>query len=213
MSQIKSKQRVAKHGEVFTNQREVSNMLDLVINETERIDSRFLEPACGDGNFLSEVLIRKLGVLKRKYSRNVLNYERNLIVAVSSLYGIDILEDNVLECRERLQEIAVNQYKELFELDNQTVEVIKYIIAKNIIWGDALTLLKINKEPIIFCEWTLVNDNYIKRRDFTLIELLNFSPTNKDERSLFSDLDEEVFIPTPIKEYSLVNYRRLTDYD
>lgn len=213
MSQIKSKLRVAKHGEVFTNQREVSSMLDLVMNETERIDSRFLEPACGDGNFLSEVLRRKLRVLKRKYSVNAINYERNLIIAVSSLYGIDILEDNVMECRKRLQEIAISEYESLFKTDYQTVEVLEYLIAKNIIWGDALTLLKINKEPIVFCEWTLVNDIYIKRRDFTLIELLNFSPTRKDETTLFSDLDEEVFIPTPIKEYPLVNYRRLADYD
>ena len=67
--QVKSKQRVADHGEVFTAEREVNAMLDLVKQETERIDSRFLEPACGDGNFLSEILRRKLAVVKRSYGK------------------------------------------------------------------------------------------------------------------------------------------------
>ncbi len=98
----KSKDRIIKHGEVFTNDREVNAMLDLVRHETERIDSRFLEPACGTGNFLAEVLSRKLPIVKKRYSRNQLEFERYAIVAVSSLYGVDILEDNVKECREKL---------------------------------------------------------------------------------------------------------------
>src|SRR3974377_287441 len=104
--QVKSKRRVAEHGEVFTSEREVNAMLDLVKQETERIDSRFLEPACGTGNFLTEVLHRKLRVVEKNYRRSQLEFERNLILAVSSIYGIDILEDNVIACRQRLFDIA-----------------------------------------------------------------------------------------------------------
>ena len=85
--QVKSKQRVAEHGEVFTAEREVKAMCDLVKQETERIDSRFLEPACGDGNFLSEILSRKLTIVKKKYKRLPLDYEKNAILALSSVYS------------------------------------------------------------------------------------------------------------------------------
>jgi type I restriction-modification system DNA methylase subunit len=98
--QIKTKKRVADHGEVFTNEREVNAMLDLVKQETERIDSRFLEPACGNGNFLAEVLSRKLNVVSARYSKSQLEWEHYSIIAVSSIYGVDILEDNAKECRE-----------------------------------------------------------------------------------------------------------------
>lgn len=100
--QVKSKQRVADHGEVFTSEREVNAMLDLVKHETERIDSRFLEPACGNGNFLAEILRRKLAVVRQRYSKNAPDYEKFAVVAITSLYGIDILQDNINECRERL---------------------------------------------------------------------------------------------------------------
>ena len=107
--QVKSKKRVADHGEVFTNQREVNAMLDLVKQETERIESRFLEPACGNGNFLAEVLRRKLGVVDSRYSKSQVEWERYSIIAVSSIYGVDILEDNAQECRDRLLGIFIEQ--------------------------------------------------------------------------------------------------------
>ena len=100
--QVKSKKRVTDHGEVFTAEREVNAMLDLVKQETERIDSRFLEPACGDGNFLAEILRRKLAVVKRKYRKSPMDYEKNAVLAATSIYGVDILQDNVDACRERM---------------------------------------------------------------------------------------------------------------
>ena len=100
--QTKSRQRVRDHGEVFTNEREVKAMCDLVKDETERIDSRFLEPACGDGNFLAEILTRKLEIVKRKYKKSSLDYEKNAVLAASSIYGVDILIDNVIACREKI---------------------------------------------------------------------------------------------------------------
>ena len=104
--QVVSKKRVSDHGEVYTRKREVNAMLDLVKQETERIESRFLEPACGTGNFLSEILERKLHIVELRYGKNQLDYERYAVLAISSIYGIDILEDNVLECRKRLFDIS-----------------------------------------------------------------------------------------------------------
>lgn len=100
--QIKSKQRVADHGEVLTAEREVNAMLNLVQHETERIDSRFLEPACGTGNFLAPILEKKLALVKRKYVKSQLEFERYATIAIGSIYGVDILKDNVLHCQERL---------------------------------------------------------------------------------------------------------------
>ena len=105
--QVKSKKRVADYGEVFTNPREVNAMLDLVKQETERIESRFLEPACGTGNFLAEILRRKLAVAKRRYKRSPSDYERMSFIAVTSIYGIELLRDNVDECRERLLKYGI----------------------------------------------------------------------------------------------------------
>ena len=115
--QIKSKDRVANHGEVFTNIREVNAMLDLVKDETHRIDSRFLEPACGTGNFLIEVLRRKLEVVESRYKKSKIEFERYSILALSSIYGIDILEDNLKECKTRLYELFLNCYKSIFKKD------------------------------------------------------------------------------------------------
>lgn len=211
--QIKSKTRVANHGEVFTNVKEVNAMLDLVKDETERIDSRFLEPACGTGNFLVEVLRRKLEVVKTRYKKSKIEYERYSILALSSIYGIDILKDNTKECRARLFEIFLNEYKNIFKLETNEryLNSVKFILEKNIIWGDALTLLRVDKEnfPIVFCEWSAVNGSYLKRRDFTLNELLRNSTSG--DLGLFSDLGEEAFIPTPIKEYEVAHFLELKD--
>ena len=141
-TQIKSKDRVAAHGEVFTNPREVNAMLDLVKAETERIDSRFLEPACGDGNFLIEILRRKLAVCEdrvkaKKYTQ--LQYEHDAIWAISSIYGIELLEDNAKACRERLLGYFTEQYTRLFKSKCKAacIESASYILSKNIIHGDA----------------------------------------------------------------------------
>lgn len=208
--QVKSKERVANHGEVFTAEREVKAMCDLVKSETERIESRFLEPACGDGNFLSEILNRKLDVVFNRYGKNIAEYERYSILAVSSLYGVDILEDNAKECRERLYNIWNERYKKLWKskIDKKVQAAAKFIISRNILYGDALTMKRNDGEPIVFSEWSLVTDDKIKRRDFQLYELLDGQEGNM---SLFWDYDEETkaYIPPAIKDYPVVNYREV----
>ena len=214
-SQVISKKRVADHGEVFTGKREVNAMLDLVKQETERIESRFLEPACGKGNFLAEILERKLRIVESRYGKNQLEYERNAVLAASSIYGIDILEDNVVECRERLFDIFNLKYSSLFKeaAKEECRNAVQYIFERNIIWGDALTLKTIGSkpQPIVFSEWSPVNGSMIKRRDFTFRSLLDHEGIK--ELPLFSDLGEDVFIPTPTKEYPLIHFLEVANAD
>jgi SAM-dependent methyltransferase len=213
--QTKSTERVKNHGEVYTNKREVDAMLDLVSHEMERIDSRVLEPACGTGNFLAEVLSRKLTIVKARYQKDQFDYERYAVIAVSSIYGIDILEDNVEACRERLFGIFMNQYTSLYKekTKDECQKVVHYILEKNIIWGDALSLKTVCGEahPIIFSEWSPVNGDKVKRRDFSFRELM--SEAEIKAMPLFSDMGEEVYLPTPIKDYPLKSFLRLHELD
>lgn len=215
--QSKSKQRVADHGEVFTSDREVNAMLDLVKQETDRIDSRFLEPACGTGNFLAEILRRKLTVVESRYKKSQLEYERYAVIAVSSLYGIDILKDNVTECINRLFKIFDKQYTSFYK--NSSKEACRtsiiYILERNILRGDALTLKTVGdgELPIVFSEWSVVNGSMIKRRDFTMDNLLE-TEACKVPDSLFSDFYETdpAFLPKPIKDFPLTHFLKLADH-
>lgn len=204
--QIKEKSRVSNFGEVLTSKREVLDMLNLVNTETLRLDSRFLEPACGDGNFLTEVLNFKLDILEKNYSKNQYEFEKFSIQIFTSIYGIDILEDNIISARERL----FNQYFDLYNkkfksnINQKLLDCIKYILKLNLVHADALSLKKVkNDKFIIFSEWSLVNDK-IKRRDFEFKNLIDYAPFEKG--TLFSDLGDEVIIPSPIKEYPLTHF-------
>lgn len=216
-SQTKSKQRVADHGEVFTAEREVKAMCDLVKQETERIESRFLEPACGNGNFLAEILTRKLAVVKARYGKSPADYEKYAVLAVTSLYGVELLPDNAAECRERLFSLWDEAYtaNNRQAADDQCREAVRFILEKNILCGDALTLRQADGSPIIFAEWSLVTGNQIKRRDFALDELLNGHSEQMTLDMVGWEYDEEVqaFIPAPIREFPLMDYRRVQDYE
>lgn len=207
--QIKSRQRVADHGEVYTAEREVKAMCDLVSDECSRIDSRFLEPACGDGNFLAEILSRKLAAVKKKYRKSVIDYEKNSLLAVSSIYGVDILADNVAACRERLFKIWRKEYKSIVKTaySEDTERSVRFILSKNIVCGNVLTLMCVDENgidtdtPIIFSEWAFIMGANMQRQDFTFSELLN----RDDEQTLLDDKTDE---GTLISRY-VCNYRRL----
>ncbi len=179
-NQTKSRARVRGYGEVFTAEREVKAMCDLVKDECDRIDSRFLEPACGDGNFLAEILTRKLAAVKRKYGKSHIDYEKNAVLAASSVYGVAILLDNVMACRERMFAIWDMEYKAVCKRDcnDQTREAVKFILSRNIVCGNALTLKCVDEnandtdEPIIFSEWAFVTGSNLQRSDYTFAELL-----------------------------------------
>lgn len=190
----------------------VSDMLDLVRGECERIDSRFLEPACGNGNFLAEVLRRKLLTVDQKNARNRDKWERDAILAVCSLYGIDLLGDNVVACRVRLLEVTHSACRERFHqpFSDEAARSTEYILAKNIVPGDALTLLMANGQPIVFSEWSPVNGLLIKRRDFRFSGLMEHAEYTQPG-SLFSDYGESVYLPEPIGEYPPCHYLKLAD--
>lgn len=222
-SQIKSKKRVQDHGEVFTAEREVKAMCNLVNDETRRLDSRFLEPACGDGNFLVEILSRKLEVLKRQYKKSQNDFEKYSVITVGSLYGVELLSDNAKLCRKRLFKLWKSEYENLYKKNcNKDFEkVIEFILEKNILCGNALTLKQVDsnqkdsEKPIIFCEWNIVPEDKIKRRDFRLDELLN---GNTDTPDLFMndwtfDKETKTFIPNPIKEFPPIHFRRIAEYE
>lgn len=226
-SQIISRRRVADHGEVFTAEREVKAMCDLVKSETERIDSRFLEPACGQGAFLTEILTRKLAVVSLRFASRQSRYEQNAVIAVSSIYGIDILPDNVEKCRQNLFDIFEREYSAHFKTAcNDTVRrCVRRILKLNILCGDALTLKtpvlpeaeegssgktfrKTQAEkPIVFAEWSFTGEGMVKRRDYTLANLLENQPVC--EPNLFSDLGDRAFVPHPVKEYPLVHFLKI----
>lgn len=204
-AQIKSKTRVRDKGEVFTNPREVNAMLDLVKQETERIDSRFLEPACGNGNFLIEILRRKLEVVKARYKKSQWEYEKNALIAVMSIYGVDIMQDNIDECIKRLLNLFEDYYKSLFkkQIKTEYLEIVKFVLTKNILSGDALTMKTSVGQPIVFAEWSFVKGSLVQRRDFSYEQLL--TKDKNGQQTLLGD-----FIEKPIKTYPLTHYLDLT---
>jgi hypothetical protein len=209
---VRSRQRIIDHGEVFTPPGLVNDMLDLVARECERIDSRFLEPACGDGNFLAEVLRRKLLTVEKKNARNRDKWERDAILAVCSLYGIDLLADNIAACRVRLLEIVSAAHADCFKtpLPEEAARAVAYILSENVVHGDALTLRTTDDRPIIFPEWSPVNGAMLKRRDFAYEHLLEHA--HMCNQLLFSDLGEDVFVPTPVGEFPPCHYLKIPDW-
>ena len=202
-SQIKSRQRVAEHGEVFTNPREVNAMLDLVRDESYRLDSRFLEPACGDGNFLIEILRRKLSLLKDIKSPT--EWEFKSLIAVGSCYGIELLEDNCEACRERLFGEVVGRMGRMGDLGDYG-KSLRYMLRKNIVCGDALTYRTAEGRPITFCEWTpIAGSMQFARRDFQF----DFLVTQSHQYSLFDEQGEAQSFDEPVRSYPPAHYTQL----
>ena len=209
--QVKSKQRVSDHGEVFTAEREVNAMLDLVKQETERIDSRFLEPACGNGNFLAEILNRKLNIVDSRYRKSRTEWELYATIAVSSIYGIDILQDNAAECRERLFTIFNERYTSLFgsECSEDCRKSVRFLLEKNIVWGDALDFTNPEtKQPLVLSEWSAVDNANFKRRDYRF----QFLVEKIHQFSLFNDEGNAADIDKPTDDnFPLVHYLKLCE--
>ena len=243
-NQVKSKQRVADYGEVFTAEREVNAMLDLVKQETERVDSRFLEPACGDGNFLAEILRRKLEAAKKraippKRKKPLpLEYEKQAVIAIASIYGVDLLIDNVMTCRKRMFEIWDKEYTAICkkEVNEECREAVRFILSRNIVCGNALSLKEVDEsgndteEPIVFSEWAFVMGSKMQRKDYRFDKLLagDYEPQaggTKKKKKKSVEVDEygqmELFAtPAPEKPSDegelltsyVADYRRIQDY-
>ena len=194
MSQVNSKQRVADHGEVFTPAWMVEAMLDLVKSETERIDSRFLEPACGSGNFLVQILQRKLAAVGLKFGRSNFEKRHCALLALMCAYGIELLEDNIAECRANMLGIFAD-YLNLEESD-ELYRAASYVLSQNIVHGDALKMRTNDSEPITFAEWGYLGKGKFQRRDFRLDVLTQMSGFIANS-PLFAHLGKhEIFTPT-----------------
>jgi hypothetical protein len=197
MNLIKSKQRVSDHGEVFTPSWLVEAMLNLVKDESERIDSRFLESACGDGNFLKQILIRKLAAVELRYGKSEFDRNNYALLGLMCMYGIELLPDNIKECHANILEIF-SAYLNIDE-NNQFYLAASYVLSQNIVHGDALTMLTNNAFPISFAEWGYLGKGKFQRRDFRF-DVLTGSSAFSAEGSLFAELGKhEIFLP--IKTY------------
>lgn len=193
MKLVKSKQRVSDHGEVFTPAWMVEAMLDLVKDETERIDSRFLEPACGSGNFLVQILQRKLAAVELKYGKSDFEKRHYALLALMCAYGIELLEDNIAECRSNMLELLV-EYLNL-DTSDDLVRVASYVLSLNLVHGDALTMRSHDGQPITFAEWGYLGKGKFQRRDFRF-DVLTGSSAFSTEGSLFAHLGKhEIFRP------------------
>jgi hypothetical protein len=205
MNLIRSKKRVADHGEVLTPPWLVEKMLDLVKGETERVDSRFLEPACGSGNFLVPVLQRKLAAVEIKFGKTEFERRQYSLLAVMCAYGIELLADNIAECRANMLEVFAD-YLNLDETDELYMAA-SYVLSQNLVHGDALTMLMYDGQPITFAEWGYLGKGKFQRRDFRFEVLTQMSSFSR-EGSLFAHLGKhEIF--TPIKEYPPISAREL----
>ena len=194
MTLVKSKQRVADHGEVFTPAWMVEAMLDLVKGETERIDSRFLEPACGDGNFLVQILRRKLAAVELKYGKSDFERRHYALLSLMCLYGIELLTDNIAECRANLLAIYA-EYLNLAPSDD-LYRAAFYVLSQNLVHGDALTMRVQGNLPITFAEWGYLGKGRFQRRDFRL-DVLTGASAYSQEGDLFANLGKhEIFTPT-----------------
>lgn len=199
---------MADHGEVFTPPWMVEAMLDLVKGETERIDSRFLEPACGSGNFLVPILKRKLAAVEVKFGKSDFEKSHYALLSAMSLYGIELLADNIAECRANVLEIFAD-YLMLAETDD-LYRAAAYVLSQNLIHGDALTMCAAAGGPITFAEWGYLGKGKFQRRDFRF-DTLTHSSTFSAEGSLFADLGKhEIF--APIKTYSPMTVGELANF-
>ncbi len=194
---VKSKQRIRDHGEVYTPEWLVNDMLDLVKDETERIDSRFLEPACGSGNFLVKILRRKLAAVEAKYANSAFERQNYALLAVMCTYGIELLDDNIFECRENLLGVFAEHLK--LGASDELHRAAHHVLSVNLVHGDAMKMATFNGAPITFAEWGYLGKGKFQRRDFRL-DALTLSSAYSAEDSLFSSLNtHEIF--TPDKTY------------
>ena len=179
---IKSKSRVQKHGEVFTPRWMVKKMLDQpeVKKACTELETTFLEPAAGEGVFLVEILKRKLKMVSKKYNETLKQYENYSLLALTTIYGLELLEDNAQICTQNLFEVFSDMYTDQILLHSgkkskKVTESAKVIISANIAQGNFLTRETVGGKDIVFSEWYpnyRKNSIDIMRTEYTLTEIL-----------------------------------------
>ena len=205
------KSRIKNFGEVFTSKNEILGMLDMVENETYRLDSTYLETACGDGNFLALILEKKFDIIKKAKDLNEYSILKKVFISISSLYGIDLLLDNVDQAKIRLLNLAKEFLdNELKNKYNQSIlRSLEILLSHNIITGDALNLKNSQNKPIVFSQWSFLQGGLVKRSEYKFSNLISYRPFEKG--TLFSDTGEKVFIPDPVKDHKPVYFMDLKE--
>jgi hypothetical protein len=202
---VRSQQRVADHGEVFTPAWLVEAMLELVRAETERIDARFLEPACGSGNFLVQVLRRKLAAVELRFGKSEFEKRHYALLGLMCIYGVELLADNIAECRDNMLEIFADYLR--IDAADDLHRAATHVLAQNLVHGDALTMLTSEGRPITFAEWGYLGKGKFQRRDFRF-DALTQSAAFGAEDTLFADVGKhEIF--TPVRTYLPMTVRDL----
>jgi hypothetical protein len=205
------KSRIKNFGEVFTSKNEILGMLKMVENETYRLDSTYLETACGDGNFLASILEKKFDIIKKDKDLNEYSIFKKVFISISSLYGIDLLPDNVHQTKIRLSDLSKkfldNKLKEQY--NKSFLKSLEFLLSLNIIAGDALSLKNLQNKPIVFSQWSFLQGGLVKRSDYKFSNLISYRPF--EEGTLFSDMGEKVFIPDPVKDHKPVYFMDLEE--
>lgn len=194
-------------------------MLNLVAHEAERVDSRFLEPACGEGAFLAPILLRKLATVRRQYGKSPADYEFRAVLALMSIYGVELLADNVRACRKRLLALWLAEYEQRLKRPPsvECLAAVRFVLERNILNGNALSMKRVDaaardtREPIIFSEWSAVGGFLIKRRDFRQDELLRDQGARTSLEQAEGELSLQYVPKSPIREYPPMDYRKLPE--
>jgi len=194
---INNKKRVQNHGEVFTPKKIIKKMLDLpAIREAcQNLTSTFLEPAAGEGAFLVEILNKKINMVAKNYGDDLTSYENYSLLVLSTLYGVELLEDNVLKCVMNMYQAYYEEYQKQVrkhgkKIKTQVLDSAKLIIAKNIVQGDFLTKLSYNGNPLVFSEWQVINFRKgakilkVQRTEYTLHEIFEGVKKENGETSI-----------------------------
>ncbi|WP_421982477.1 N-6 DNA methylase [Roseibium sp.] len=207
MSLIRSKKRVADHGEVFTPPWLVEVMLNLVENEADRINSRFLEPACGSGNFLVQVLRRKLAAVEMKYGRSDFDRKHFALYGLMSIYGIELLEDNISECHNNIIELFAEYLG--VQSTEEFCSAASAVLSLNLVHGDALSMRAIDGSHIVFSEWGYLGRGKFQRRDFRLESLTRSADFHSGSLLNVNPGKHELF--TPVASFPPMKVREIAE--
>lgn len=200
---MKSRSRVRSYGEVFTPRGMVDRMLDLVRNELETgpefVDTTFLEPAAGDGNFLMAILARKLHAIEKHCPARA--WPEESLFALASIYGVELLEDNHRDAKGAMLAAVVNFHQAHGAAcgpETDLHQAASFLIDTNIVRGNTLSSQTPDGQDIQFSWWNRIDgaDGMVQREPFTLLSLrgseLDFTVYDRFQVCRIDKVHEEV---------------------
>ena len=193
MNLVGSRQRDFDHGDGFTREWIVEAMLNLVKDESERIGARFLEPACGRGADLGQVLRRKLAKVDLKYGQSESDRRHFALLALMCVYGIEQRPDRVVECRTRLLQVFADHLR--LAASDELGRAAFGVLTLNIVHGDALQMCMHPSPGITFAEWRYLGGGKFQRRDFHFNDLVGSSAFEAESSLSDEEPGDEIFAP------------------